>query len=244
MRNFLLLLFLSFSLSLMSQGMVGTSLVVYSNLSVAQTTRTSTLIVSNNALIGGSMNASSATITNNLVATNVIATGGILAGFIQSPAFLANSGTYGWTNGQYITIGTNTPNGVVTGVPGCLYLNASGGSGQTLWVKESGVNTTGGWVPYGNPKMTANTTATATFNTVGYSETIYDTSSSTIASLTITLPAITVAGEICRYVTAGVATIVTVSGTVSIGAAVTTLAANSSIAYQATDNAGTFIRIQ
>lgn len=184
------------------------------------------------------------TCPNNFTATNIIATGGSIAGFFQAPAFLANSGTYGWTNGQYITIGTNMPNGAMTGVPGCLYLNASGGSGQTLWAKETGVNTTGGWVPYGNPKMTANTTSTATFNTVGYSETIYDSSGSTITSLTITLPATTVAGEICRYVTAAVATTVTVNGTVAIGAAVTSLAANSSIAYQAADNAGTFIRIQ
>lgn len=91
---------------------------------------------------------------------------------------------------------------------------------------------------------TSNTTATATFNTAGRSETIYDNSASTIASLAINLPATTVAGQILRYVTKGVATIVTVSGTVSIGAAVTTLAANASIAYQAVDTAGTFIRIQ
>lgn len=96
----------------------------------------------------------------------------------------------------------------------------------------------------GGVVMTPNTTATVTYNSSGQTETVYDTSSSTIANLSITLPSTTKAGETVRYVTAGTATIVTISGTVSIGAAVTTLAANSSIAYQAINNSGSFIRIQ
>jgi hypothetical protein len=41
--------------------------------------------------------------------------------------------------------GTGTPNGVVVATPGSVYLNIAGGSGTTLWVKESGSSNTG-WV--------------------------------------------------------------------------------------------------
>lgn len=93
-------------------------------------------------------------------------------------------------------------------------------------------------------KTTSNTTSSVTFNTNGLAETVYDNSASTIASLTINLPSSTVAGQICRYVTKATTTVVTVNGTVSIGAAITTLAANSSVAWQAVSTSGTFIRIQ
>jgi hypothetical protein len=49
-----------------------------------------------------------------------------------------NSGISGYT-------GTGTPNGVVTAPTGSIYSNLSGGSGQTLWVKETGTGNTG-WV--------------------------------------------------------------------------------------------------
>ncbi len=42
--------------------------------------------------------------------------------------------------------GLGDPNGVVTGTLGDLYRNESGGAGASLWVKESGVATTTGWV--------------------------------------------------------------------------------------------------
>ncbi|MEO0733927.1 MAG: hypothetical protein AAFZ52_13905, partial [Bacteroidota bacterium] len=41
--------------------------------------------------------------------------------------------------------GAGSPEGSVTADPGTLYLNTSGGAGQTLWVKESGTGNTG-WV--------------------------------------------------------------------------------------------------
>lgn len=92
--------------------------------------------------------------------------------------------------------------------------------------------------------MTANTTATATFNTSGRNETIYDTSGSLLVALTIALPGTSVAGQIVRYVNKSGVTTVTVTGTVSIGAALTTLAANSSVSWQAIDTGGSWIRIQ
>jgi hypothetical protein len=43
--------------------------------------------------------------------------------------------------------GTDTdPNGKLSGRPGDLYVSLSGGTGSTLWVKESGLNTRTGWV--------------------------------------------------------------------------------------------------
>lgn len=119
-------------------------------------------------------------------------------------------------------------------------LISSSGAFLAEWFGESLVLTrvSGGVV------MTQNTTATATFNTDGYAETIYDDDATTIASLTINLPSTTSNGEILRYVTKAIITSVTVNGTVSIGASVTSLAANSSVAWQAINDSGTFIRIQ
>lgn len=47
--------------------------------------------------------------------------------------------------GTKISSGTGSPNGVVSGSPGDLYTNLAGGAGTTLFVKESGLGTTGGW---------------------------------------------------------------------------------------------------
>lgn len=43
--------------------------------------------------------------------------------------------------------GAGSPNGSVTGRPGDLYTSTAGGASTTLYVKESGVGTTTGWVP-------------------------------------------------------------------------------------------------
>jgi hypothetical protein len=47
--------------------------------------------------------------------------------------------------GTLISAGTGVPNGVVSGNPGDLYMNLTGGSGATLWIKESGAGTNTGW---------------------------------------------------------------------------------------------------
>jgi len=47
--------------------------------------------------------------------------------------------------GATIHSGAGSPEGVVTGNPGDMYLNTSGGAGVTLYIKESGSGTTG-WV--------------------------------------------------------------------------------------------------
>lgn len=43
-------------------------------------------------------------------------------------------------------IGSGNPNGVVTASPGAIYRNRAGGANTTLWIKESGVGTSTGWV--------------------------------------------------------------------------------------------------
>jgi hypothetical protein len=45
-----------------------------------------------------------------------------------------------------ICSGSGSPNGVIIGNPGNLYLNRSGGAGTTLYVKESGSGTNTGWI--------------------------------------------------------------------------------------------------
>lgn len=48
--------------------------------------------------------------------------------------------------GTFVSAGTGSPNSVVSGNPGDLYLNLGGGAGTTLYVKESGANSKTGWV--------------------------------------------------------------------------------------------------
>lgn len=46
---------------------------------------------------------------------------------------------------DFVKIGAGSPEGVVTGDIGNIYLNTSGGAGTTLYVKESGTATNVGW---------------------------------------------------------------------------------------------------
>lgn len=91
--------------------------------------------------------------------------------------------------------------------------------------------------------MTSNSTGTITFNTSGNSETIYNTVATLLAAATITLPGTSVVGQTLRYVSAAIITTLTISGTVSLGAAITTLAANGSVTYQAINTGGSFVRL-
>jgi len=47
--------------------------------------------------------------------------------------------------GVISTIGTGSPEGVVSAPPGSDYRNLAGGAGSTFWVKQSGTGPTG-WV--------------------------------------------------------------------------------------------------
>lgn len=131
-----------------------------------------------------------------------------------------------------IAIGTRRGATGSTGAAGAI--GATGSTGST--------GSTGVAGP-GTPVMTANTTGTITFNSSGNSETIYNTSGTLLASATITLPSSSVVGQTLRYVSAAIITTLTISGTVSIGAAITTLAANGSVTYQAINIGGSFVRL-
>lgn len=45
-----------------------------------------------------------------------------------------------------ILVGTGSPNGLIAAPLGTLYVSTAGGSGTTLYVKESGGSTNSGWV--------------------------------------------------------------------------------------------------
>lgn len=53
------------------------------------------------------------------------------------------AGTQAILGGTTINNGAGSPEGVVVAGPGAMYLNTSGGAGQTLWVKETGTGNTG-----------------------------------------------------------------------------------------------------
>ena len=89
------------------------------------------------------------------------------------------------------------------------------------------------------PVMTLNTNATVTFNAASNSETIFNTNAATLTAATITLSTNSVVGQTEQYVTA----VTMAGGTIDVGATLTTLAANASVAWRC-DVAGHWIRIQ
>lgn len=92
--------------------------------------------------------------------------------------------------------------------------------------------------------MTSNTTGTITFNSSSNDEHIYNTSGSTIASATITLPTASRAGQIVRYSTDGVITSITMAGgTVDTGTAPPSAAVGNVFIWQSNIN-GHWIRLQ
>lgn len=131
--------------------------------------------------------------------------------------------------------GISTPSSIYLGNTG-NYTRSGVASVAQLFALSGAVTT--------NVVMTNNTTATATFNSGVSDETIYDDSVSLVSSLTINLPSVSRSGQLLRYLSKAGGTIVTVNGNVSVGAAITTLAANSSVAWQSTNTTGIFIRLQ
>ena len=71
---------------------------------------------------------------------------------IEPPPFHVADFIYKWKNWLYtkvlplnLSTGTGSPEGVVTGNIGDLYLNLSGGASTTLYVKTSSSGTSTGW---------------------------------------------------------------------------------------------------
>jgi hypothetical protein len=69
------------------------------------------------------------------------ASGGGTVNYLRADATWASP-----TGGVVMSSGVGSPNGVVVGSPGDMYLNTSGGAGTTLYIKESGSATNTGWV--------------------------------------------------------------------------------------------------
>ena len=89
------------------------------------------------------------------------------------------------------------------------------------------------------------TSGTVTASTSYWNETIYLSSGSTITSITIALPSSsTLVGQIYRVHTKSIVTTLSVTGGSFADAAVITLTAGQTIAYQAQSTSGAYIRIQ
>jgi hypothetical protein len=52
----------------------------------------------------------------------------------------------GGANGPVWSTGTGNPNGSIVGSVGDMFTRTDGGAGSTLYVKESGADTSAGWV--------------------------------------------------------------------------------------------------
>lgn len=161
--------------------------------------------------------------------------------------YQADSGDQNFFNGK-VGFGNSTPTyqADVTGdinTTGALRFSGTAGTSGQVPISNGAVQIWTTSAALAQAVMTANTTSTITFNNSGNSETIYNTSGTTIISATITLSTTSTPGQIERYVSAGaVTTVTTAGGTLDAGAAVTTLAANGSLAWQCDVN-GHWIRL-
>ncbi|QDH84085.1 appendage [Achromobacter phage vB_AxyP_19-32_Axy12] len=113
----------------------GTSLVLVNNANSAtafsQIAATSRVGGTYGRLVfSGGVNPFIALVSNNQELVRFTPTGGL---------------RFGGATGVAILTGAGSPEGVVTAPPGSMYLNTSGGSGATLWIKEAN-NTATGWV--------------------------------------------------------------------------------------------------
>jgi hypothetical protein len=96
-------------------------------------------------LYSWSSNSYPKVVAGGIVATPTITTMSTDTTF--TAACIATNGVrLGSSTGPQIRSGSGSPNGVVTGSPGDLYLNTAGGAATTLYVKESGAATNTGWV--------------------------------------------------------------------------------------------------
>src|ERR1700734_2159789 len=182
------------------------------------------------ATIGSSLSLSSgtlsvATITTGLIMSNISGSTAVATG--HSISSLMDSVTSSTTGGVFCRGSSWTALGA--GTTGQRF-QTQGTAGTPLWV---------------NPvTMTSNSTGTATFNSSSNSETIYDSSSTTVAALTITLPTTSIPGQLCSYATAAIVTTITMAGgTVDIGSALTASPANGVFIWEC-DVSGHWIRMQ
>jgi len=80
------------------------------------------------------------------VSVEELLVGDVVAANLAGASFASVMITGPTTTSPRTNEGTGSPAGVVFGSPGDTYINLSGGAGTTLYVKETGVGTTAGWV--------------------------------------------------------------------------------------------------
>lgn len=169
----------------------------------------------NTPIINGYFNGSGAGLTN----------GQITVTYASSPVTAANTWTAGSANLGTLNLNTNYPP-----------LNAI----QLNLTTANGLNLTNVF----HVTSSAATSGTVTADNTHQVETTYLSSGSTIVSLTHALPTTTVLGRVWYLHSKSAVTTLTVTGGAFIDAAVVTMTAGQTIGYQATDAAGTYMRIQ
>lgn len=82
---------------------------------------------------------------------NVIVNGTVSStGVLGSSTGVTSNGNVGFgIPNTILQNGTGSPAGVVSGNPGDLYCNKSGGVGTTFYIKQTGTGTTAGWLALG-----------------------------------------------------------------------------------------------
>ena len=133
---------------------------------------------------------------------------------------VAGGSSQGYIGQVAITSGTTTFSFNDTGLAGSATYTASA-------VNNTGVVKVGGNIVGGQSAMTLNTTGTITFKNTGYSETIYNPSTTTLSSGTITLPTTSTVGQTVRYTGNAAISSITITGTVDIGSGLTSYPAGS-----------------
>lgn len=120
-----------------------------------------------NTFVGYSAQAAANNVTNaSVIGANAISPGnntvqlGDSACTAVSAALKSTGGTL-TLNATVLRTGTGSPESVVTGSPGDIFLNTTGGAGTTLYVKQSGSATNTGWVGSYSGSITGDFTVTA-----------------------------------------------------------------------------------
>jgi hypothetical protein len=155
---------------------------------------------------------------------------------------------WGWSmdSSGNLFLNERSGNGTYYSVPKLVAANATVSTMAKFDGSKALVSASAGTDYQAPTVMTSNTTATITFNTLGNPETIYNTSSSTIVTATITLPATSAAGQLLTYVSNGAITTLTITGgTEDVGGTLpATLAANTTLQFQETGTGGHYVRIK
>ena len=141
-----------------------------------------------------------------------------------------------------IGVGTTTP-GATVDISGTVHSSGNYTNDATISAATAITERAKDVAPH--VTTSAATSGTVTASTSYWNETVYLSSGSTIASITIALPSTgTLVGQIYRIHTKSIVTTLSVTGGSFADTAVVALTAGQTIAYQAQSTSGAYIRIQ